>query len=78
MYLFLGGGTPYFERGEPANTDFQIYRSYQSENEGTFDIAGQVCVVSARFIQLMEENGFTGLEKYAKTPPIPYGVMPVR
>ena len=77
VYLFFGGGTPYFERGEPADTDFQVYRSYQSENEGTFDIAGQVCVVSARFIRLMEENRFTGLEKYMKTPPIPYGVVPV-
>jgi hypothetical protein len=77
VYLFFGGGTPYFERGEPADTDFQVYHSYQSENEGTFDIAGRVCVVSTRFIQLMEENRFTGLELYSKTPPIPYGVVPI-
>lgn len=78
VYMFFGGGTPYFERGEPADTDFQVYRSYHSENEGAFDIAGDVCVVSARFIQLMEENRFSGLEKYSTTPPIiPYGVVPI-
>ena len=78
MNLFVGGGTPYFEQGDPAETDFQIISSYQSENEGVFNIAGQVCVVSARFIQLMAENGFTGLEKYSVIPPLPHGVVPVR
>lgn len=75
VYLYLGGGTPYFEQGTLVPMDFQAYRSYRSDNEDTFDIAGDACIVSARFLKLMNELRFTGLADYSKRPKTPYGVV---
>ena len=73
---FLSKGVT-FQRQDLADTDFQYYNGYCTDNIGEFHIDADITIVSARVQRLLIEHKIRGLFRYLTDPPIRYGVVEI-
>jgi len=67
-----------FQRQDLADTDFQYYNGYRTDNIGEFHIDADITIVSARVQRLLIEHKIRGLFRYLTDPPIRHGVVEIR
>ena len=75
---FISNSAPVFSLSDLNCSDFQISDEQLSDNYGIVKTPGEICIVSARFLRFLLDNGIQGLRDYLTDPPIPFGVVDIK